>query len=393
MNVPKNQLADKFAGCILGGAIGDALGSPTEGRTPDEIKARFGGRIEDFAPPFDPARPDGRHKGDGHVTDDTLMVIALCKAYLAKGAQLEAHDMATYFMAEFADNPMWIPEYGREMPLIERAFYPEKYMFLRLRLASADPRTAGVGNMVNCGAAMYASPVGMMNACDPDMAYLRAAELFGAHQSSYGLEAAAVMAACVAEALRPNATVESVVKTALRLAKDGTHDAIAAVSEAAAKAPPDEGETRRMLRAAIEPYDTVKGGIQDFKLIGSYPSRLHSIEELPIALGYLIVAGGDFRNAVLGAVNYGRDADSIAGMAGAISGALCGRDALPKKWVATVTERNRIDFDSLAARMFDLFIKDHDDAYSRAVRVHREIVESAGLTQNDQVSIQGDSTP
>ena len=53
------------------------------------------------------------------------------------------------------------------MLLVDRLFYPEKWLLMRLRLANADPRTGGIGNMVNCGAAMYASPVGVVNACDP----------------------------------------------------------------------------------------------------------------------------------------------------------------------------------------------------------------------------------
>jgi hypothetical protein len=44
---------------------------------------------------------------------------------------------------------------------------------MRLRLANADPRLGGVGNMVNCGAAMYAAPVGIVNAADPEGAYRR----------------------------------------------------------------------------------------------------------------------------------------------------------------------------------------------------------------------------
>ncbi len=63
------------------------------------------------------------------------------------------------------------------------------------------------------------------------------------------------------------------------------------------------------------------------------PSRTKSIEELPIALGLAIVAGGDYREAVLGAVNYGRDSDSIATMAGAITGALGGAGAVPTEWL------------------------------------------------------------
>jgi len=367
-----SPLADKFAGCLLGGAIGDGLGTATEGRTPEAIRQRFGGRVEDFMPPF-ASKPDGRHKGDGYISDDTLMVLALCRAYLTKGGQLDAHDMATYLLPEIVDKPTWVPELQRDMPLIERLFYPEKYLLIRLRLASVNPREAGIGNMVNCGAAMYAAPVGLMNAGDPDLAYLRAINVFSAHQYSYGLEAAALMAACVAEALRPSATVESVIETALRLAKDGTHAALEAVIAAARTAPRDEAKCQTHLRAAMEPYDTVKGGVQEFERAGAYPSQRHSIEEFPLALAYLLVSRGDYREAVLGAVNYGRDADSIAGMVGALIGALGGKSGLPAQWAREIGERNKIDFDKTAADLYDLFQRDYAAAYDQAQRRHQEI--------------------
>jgi ADP-ribosylglycohydrolase len=377
--IPQNEtgltpeLEDKFAGCLIGGAIGDGLGTATEGRTPAEIRERFGGRVEDFMPPF-AAKPDGRHKGDGYVSDDTLMVLALGRAYRARGGQLDAHDMATYFLPEIVDKPVWIPEYQREMPLLERLFYPEKYLLIRLRLASVNPREAGMGNMVNCGAAMYAAPVGLMNAGDPDMAYLRGVNVFSAHQYSYGLEAAALMAACVAEAARPGATVESVIETALRLAKDGTRKALEAVIAAARNAPEDEAALQAHLRAAMEPYDTIKGGVQEFERAAAYPSQLHSIEELPIALAYLIIARGDFTNAVLGAVNYGRDADSIAGMVGAIIGAMVGKRGLPKRWTQEISARNRIDFDGTAHDLYDLFRRDYAAAREQAERRHEALM-------------------
>jgi ADP-ribosylglycohydrolase len=370
--MPKNEtgliptLHDKFAACLLGGAIGDGIGTSTEGRTPDEIRARFGGRVEDFMPPFG-TKADGRHKGDGNVSDDTLMVLALCRAYLAKGGQIDAHDMTTYFLPEIVDKPIWIPEYQRSQPLIERLFYPEKYLLIRLRLASVNPREGGLGNMVNCGAAMYAAPVGLMNAGDPDLAYLRAVNVFNAHQYSYGLEAAAVMAACIAEAVRPGATVDSIVETALRLAKDGTKTALESVIQAARTAPVgDEAAVQTHLRAAMEPYDTVKGGVQEFERAGAYPSQMHAIEELPLALAYLVVSGGDFSEAVLGAVNYGRDSDSIAGMAGAIIGAMKGKSGLPERWSSEIASRNKIDFDAAARDLYGLFERDYAAAFEAA---------------------------
>ena len=128
---------------------------------------------------------------------------------------------------------------------------------LKLRYGHADPREAGVGNIVNCGAAMYIAPVGIANAGDPDGAYAEALALTGAHQSSYGREAAGVLAAAVAEAMQPAATVETVVETALRLAKDGTRTAIEAV--VAAEPELDGWRTGGLaaLRDAFAPFDSV----------------------------------------------------------------------------------------------------------------------------------------
>ncbi|MEV5869607.1 ADP-ribosylglycohydrolase family protein [Streptomyces tendae] len=102
------------------------------------------------------------------------------------------------------------------------------------------------------------------------------------------------------------------------------------------------------------------------------PSRLHAIEELPVALGMLLVSGGDFRHAVLGAVNYGRDCDSIATMAGALAGAL--GSPVPEDWAKTVAEASRLDLWEPAATLTrvarEVFERDvrrrraHEDAFA-----------------------------
>jgi hypothetical protein len=158
------------------------------------------------------------------------------------------------------------------------------------------------------------------------------------------------MAACVAEAFRPGASVESVVAVALDLAKEGTHDAIAA-TVAAARGCADWRQAIPVLRDAIRPFDgSAEDGVRD-RGNGTDdwgPSRLKSIEEVPVALGFLVVAGGEFEPAVFGAANYGRDNDSIAGMAGAIAGALHGDGAIRREWIARIDEANRVDLDPLA---------------------------------------------
>ncbi|MEV0385323.1 ADP-ribosylglycohydrolase family protein [Nonomuraea sp. NPDC050643] len=340
-------LEDRATGCVAGAAVGDALGGATEGWTPEQIVARYGGRVEGIVPPYNEdwrnARPIAPyHKGDGHITDDTLMTHALIRVYEKTGGHLDAYAMAEHLVPELMGERRWIPELEAEALPLQRIFLAEKWIVARLHYGHVDPREAGVGNIVNCGAAMYVAPVGIVNAADPDAAYAEAVDLAGAHQSSYGREAAGVMAAAVAEAMRPGATADSVVGACLRLAKDGTRAAIEAVCEAAAGLGHWDGSFEA-LRAAVRPYDTVADTYRDQGLGARRPSRVHSIEELPLALGFLVIAKGDYRETVLGGVNYGRDADSIASMGGAIAGALGGLSCVPPEWVEQVATASRTD--------------------------------------------------
>ncbi|MET8157168.1 ADP-ribosylglycohydrolase family protein [Sphaerisporangium sp. NPDC005289] len=343
----EDLLTDKAVGCVTGAAVGDAIGGATEGWTPGQIQERYDGYVTGIVPPYFEdwrnARPIAPyHKGDGHITDDTLMTHALIRVYEKVGGHLDAYAAADHLVPEMMGEKRWIPELEAEALPLQRVFLAEKWLVLRLHYGHIDPREAGVGNIVNCGAAMYMAPAGIVNAANPDGAYAEAVDLAGAHQSSYGREAAGVLAAAVAEAMRPGASADSVVATCLRLARDGTRAAIDAVCERARGLDHWEGSFDA-LREAVKPYDTVADTYRDQGLGARRPSRLHSIEELPLALAFLVIAKGDYRDTVLGGVNYGRDADSIASMGGAIAGALGGAKAVPAEWLDPVSEASRMD--------------------------------------------------
>ena len=198
-----DELERRAIGCLAGAAIGDALGGPTEGYTPEAIQERYDGPVTGIVEPFyadwqtrRPASP--YHKGDGHITDDTLMTTLLVRAYADKRDHLDAYDIAERLVPMLLDERVWIPELHEETIPLKRIFLAEKWLVARLFYGHVDPREGGVGNMVNCGAAMYMAPVGIVNAADPGRAYAEAIELAGAHQSSYGREAAGVFAAAVA---------------------------------------------------------------------------------------------------------------------------------------------------------------------------------------------------
>jgi len=369
-----SMLADRAIGALAGAAVGDAIGGSTEGRSPEQIKARYGGPVTGIVGPFQSdwrtARPHAPyHKGDGHVTDDTLMTNMLVKVYATKRDHLGAYDVAEYLVPLLINERVWIPELEIESVALQRIFLAEKWLVSRLFYGHVDPREAGVGNIVNCGAAMYMAPVGIANAGDPDGAYAEAIDIAGAHQSSYGREAAGVFAAAAAAALAPGATVTSVVDSCLRLARDGTRSAIEAVCEAAAALPSDTVDVTA-LRPVMVPFDTLGEDYRDPGLGARRPSRVHAIEELPLALGALVATGGDYRRAVLAAVNYGRDSDSIATMAGALAGALHGVEVIPREWRDVVATNSRLDLAAsgrtMAAVAADIFAKDSVRTAARA---------------------------
>ncbi|RYE83524.1 MAG: ADP-ribosylglycohydrolase family protein, partial [Hyphomicrobiales bacterium] len=263
-------LRGRVRAVLHGIALGDALGAPVEKLSAADIRARYG-RVTSLEARWHkmdlpPEQRNYRVRGNGIVTDDTLMTLALMELYAEQRRHLDAWDMADGMVRQIAWTPRWIPEMQREANLIDRLFYPEKWIFQRHQLANCDPRQGGIGNMVNCGAAMYIAPVGVVNACDPRAAYDEAIAFASGHQESYGLEAAGVFAAAVAAAFIPGITIERIVEVVLGLAKDGTRNAIADMADLApGLRGRDHAEVVSAFHGAIAPYSAMGDDVNHSK--------------------------------------------------------------------------------------------------------------------------------
>ena len=271
------------------------------------------------------------------------MTTALVDVYDTVRDHLDAYAIADHLVPLLIGEKRWIPEFESEGLLLHRIFLAEKWLVARLHYGHIDPREAGVGNIVNCGATMYVAPIGIVNAGSPDAAYAEAIDVAGAHQSSYGREAAGVYAAAVAEAMRPGASVDERRGrgSATRQGRHARRDR--GRRRGGGRASPTGASGLGVLRAAVEPFDTVGPNYRQPARDARIPSRTKSIEELPVALGMLVAAQGDYREAVLGSINYGRDSDSIAVMAGSLAGALGGVDVVPAEWIDGVSAGSRMD--------------------------------------------------
>lgn len=358
---------ERVKGVLVSTAYGDALGATVEKLSRAQIRTEYGYvtclETNWYKDKLGPDATLGKQRGHGITTDDTLMTLALCRVYEKERRHLDAYDVANEFVKEIAFRKTFIPEFQREGLIIDRLFYPEKHIFLRHTLANCEPREGGYGNMVNCGAAMYIAPIGIVNAGNPLAAYNEAILFASGHQVSYGLEAAGVLAACVAKAFEPDVTVEAIVETALSLAKDGTKAAIEAVVERA-KALKEEDyaydEVVTALHEAIAPFspmgDDVHRKIEKVGVPSNHytPSRLFSIEELPLALAFIIYNDGGYIKSIQDGINSGRDTDSIGVMIGVILGALHGMTYVAADDVTLLAKINHIDFDDVASRFADV---------------------------------------
>jgi ADP-ribosylglycohydrolase len=328
------------AGALYGLAIGDGMGAPVEGWTPERVRERFA--RHDFLTFLPPTQEQyigtNRGKGDGRITDDSLLLEALTRSYLTKQDHLDAYDFAALFVPEYAERRVFVPERQEEMTTLERPlWYPERYSHIQHSIYHAEPRRAGLGNRETQSFAGYVMPIGAVNAGDPRGAYDEAIAFGMATQSSYGLEAGAVTAASFAAALAADATPARVVEAALDLAKDGTKRALESVLPEITPGISREAFIGRTRRAYL-PYSGLIATAQDEPNanaqeadVSSYgqPSRTVAIENPIVALAALKWSQGDFMRALTACVFYGQDCESIAAHAAGLCGALGGADSVP----------------------------------------------------------------
>jgi ADP-ribosylglycohydrolase len=355
---PAPTFDDRVAAALASFAIADGMAAEWETWTPAEIAAQFGaGDFTRFVPPLAERPAANPGKGDGRISDDTLEVEALLRAYAARRDHLDAHAYAAVFVPEL-ERAVWVPERAATTPAINRPlWWPERYAHHRNAINRADPRTAGVGNWLNQGLAVIIWPVGAANAGDPDAAYAEAAAFGAAHTESYALEAAAVLAAAYAEAFSAGATVERVLAAAQARAKDGTRLALDAVLATVDPADDPLAFAAKARRAwlpfsGLPPARLAAAEPDTRDLAGTnvgLPSRVQSIESLPAALAAFKWSGGDWRRAFRAGLLYGHDAESIAAVSSSLAGALHGPAVVPADLRAASESANRRDWASLAA--------------------------------------------
>jgi ADP-ribosylglycohydrolase len=177
-----DSLFDKVYGCLIGGAIGDAMGAPAEDWHYTDIRPTFG-RISTFLP--QPAR--SRDGAPGQITDDTTLRHYMCLAIIRKGGRITPDDYAKVWLSDL--NPL-------------RLFFTERIVVEKLKLGM-NPWETGRGQPLADAAIMAVAPIGIINAGNPAQAFQDGFNVSSIHQDGIERDAAAATAAGFAAAFTP----------------------------------------------------------------------------------------------------------------------------------------------------------------------------------------------
>lgn len=284
---------DAAVGCLLGLALGDALGAPFEGR--DRVKA---GEVDRLV------------AGAGELcwTDDTHMALALAAALVAHGPTVDTERLGDHFARAYHREP-W-RGYGAGPPQVfalaaRGRSYPE----------AAASLFGGRGSFGN-GAAMRCAPVAIAGFPDiAAIAELATTQATVTHSHPEAVDAAVLVATVVGLALATPADQP------LRLDATG-------LDAAQLRSPALQAAWSRLQVTAARPGDpAAHEGL--LALAATFGTSVAARESVPAAIALALAAGDRLLDTIRTAISLGGDTDTVAAMAGAITGAHLGARAIP----------------------------------------------------------------
>lgn len=314
VSAPPTML-DRFRGCLLGQAVGDALGAPFETMPPSAIYYGFGFARKIVADP-----PVERLE----YTDDTQMMIGVAETLIAQG-KIRQDALMACFVANFD---------------AARAYGAGTHQILDFASNGGDWRAlaGGIfpGGSLGNGAAMRAAPIGLL--FNTDLRRVAEEAVHSAvltHTHPVDVDGARLLAIAVALAVR-----NSVFDREAFFAELLRHAATEEFSEALTRA------------SCLSPDDSV----------GQLGTSLEAHRSVPTAIACFASHPDSYSDAVGRAIGLGGDVDTLAAMTGALSGARLGIHAIPTHLLARLEDgqRGKAYIEGLAQRLFAALTRNAD---------------------------------
>ncbi len=365
-SLPDSVLYDKVLGSLVGSAIGDAMGAPTEMWRQTDISDEYGHvdsltlvlrepspegpwnynlppgagtddtRWKDLTADF-LVREHARHRGGTPLEVSPYRFSAFITArYAASVSELRATDgLKPEPLEEAMRRVTWLQEWAR----VTRAYTAGDLEAYRNALSRF------YGGEMSCAGMLYAPVIGAAFPGRPEAAY-RAAYTLGLFDLGYARDITGLTAALTAAAFSPAATPATFVNVMRETDPEGFFRSrligriayqqfkqARAIVRAAGRVSLEDVRKQGIRIPEGYPYDSLTFGrtAKAYELLDQAKQDVpfHAGEVHLINLTALLFSGYRFAPAMEFVVNYGRDNDTVAAVTGGILGALEGFQGLP----------------------------------------------------------------
>lgn len=323
-------LFDKVYGCIGAAIVGSAMGGPVENCSHEYIKETYGflNRMVDY-----PKGADDKHNSGfpaGSTEDGVERIKILSLSIIENGGPVTARDFAK----------TWI-KYVKEEGFGVVAGQQDEIHY-RLIKAGISPEDSGYydAHPGRMGFNRACQPIGIIHACFPEQAAKNALDVARVFQPptgrgiqwkesskifpvyTIGIDWSAAIAAAIAEAFKPSATIDSIMKAGTEFVVPPVRDEIISALELADQC----SDYEQLVHKFNKRYHATGMPMCN--------SRAYEITSKAFAI--VKFSNGNVADAILYSVNFGRDTDCLAAVAGAICGAYSGSSGLLQEWVEDV---------------------------------------------------------
>jgi len=352
----KSNRKDKIKACILGGAIGDALGAPIEFLNYNEIIQKHGELgVSDYVEFSD---------GSGEFTDDTQMTLFTAEGILRAYHRAVLKGIGGYTLKTTFDSYLrWLTTQGYSTneklddKLVNGWLVGRKELYKRRSpgntcLSSLINSVPGsmenpINNSKGCGGVMRVAPVGLVFTSDIEYSFKVACEIASlTHGHPSGYLSAGVFASIISS-LMSDVPIRETITLSLDILKkyDGHEETLSIVELAVNLA--DENINKNLKHSEIA------------KLIERIGSAWRGEEALAISIFCAIMFQDNYEAGVLASINHSGDSDSTGAITGNILGILNGSDKIPQKWI-----ENLKSLDIIEEISEDLFIGCKSSTYN-----------------------------
>jgi len=335
---------DRALGALWGGALGDALGMPTQTLSREEIVQAYG-LIDDFVAPF-AEHPVSHGLDAGAITDDTEQSLLLARQLVTDNGSFDEHRWVDALL-----------EWERDVAArgLRDLLGPSTKRALEDIQRGVSTAIAGRGGDTN-GAAMRVAPIGIATPLDPLERFVDRVE--ETCRVTHNTGAAIASAAAVAAAISAGISGAN-WRDAIGVAIDAARAAQMRGHETGAPNIAERIELACRIAGNSEPATAPE------RIVGEIGTDVASWQSVPAAFGLLHIAGGDTWQAGLIGARIGGDTDTVAAIACGMAGACAGLDALPRDRVGFVARVNGLDLMSLATSL--LALRDRAETVAEAV--------------------------